>query len=438
MERLKKLPPIGARIIKSSVAVALCMVIYYLRTLSPMSDGLPFYSAISAIWCMQPNYETTKSNAGQRTIGTFIGALFGFLYIVFVRLIGMQESLPSYIFAALMVIPLIYSTVVMDKKQATFFSCSVFLSIALTHSFDEDPTIFVCNRILDTFIGIGVGVLVNNFHIPGKYDKNTIYVCGIDDVLINDDENAYQYNKVELNRLIDSGLKFTISTIHTPAVVASIMKGVKLKYPLIVMDGAAIYDLNKKDYLATEYLPDYACNTCERMIAQRGMNCFVNIMYDETILVFYGDLENTAEKDLYEKSRELPYRNYISNRFRRYDDYELVLYITVLDTEEKIRDLAKALYERFADTIRVTITDSEYEGYFYLRIYSPKATKQNMLKKLKEFTCIKNTITFGSIKGEYDVLIDDGGGNDTVKKIKKIYRNSAYLRHTDRTEKRTK
>ena len=422
MERVKRLPPLGARIVKSAVAVALCMVIYYLRTLSPMSDGLPFYSAISAIWCMQPNYETTKSNAGQRTIGTFIGAVFGFLYIVFVRLAGMQESLPAYLIASLMVIPLIYSTVVMDKKQATFFSCSVFLSIALTHSFDEDPTLFVCNRILDTFIGIGVGVLVNNFHIPGKYDKNTIYVCGIDDVLINDDENVAQYNKVELNRLIDSGLKFTVSTIHTPARVTDLMKGVKLKLPLIVMDGAAIYDLNKKDYMAVEYLPDYACNTCERMIAQRGMNCFVNIMYDETVLIFYGDLENLAEKDHFNRHREAPYRNYIHNRFRRYDDYELVISITVLDTAEKIRGLSEALYARFADTIRVNITESEYDGYLFLTIFSPEATRSKMLTKLKEASGIRDAITIGSVKGECDVLITDGGGNSTVKKIKRIYR----------------
>lgn len=423
MDRLSKLPPVGARIIKSAVAVALCMVIYYCRTFLPIGNGLPFYSAISALWCMQPNYATTKNNAGQRTIGTFIGALFGFVFVVILRLIGLEEPVPAYLLASVVIIPLIYLTVVMNKRDATFFSCSVFLSIALTHSFDDDPSLFVINRILDTFIGIGVGVLVNNIRFPGKCDKNTLYVCGIDDVLINDDESAVQYSAVELNRLIDSGLKFTISTIHTPAKVVSLMKGVKLKYPLIVMDGAAIYDLKKKDYLATEYLPDYACNTCERMIAQRGMNCFVNIMYDETVLVFYGKLENPAEKDLFDKNRESPYRNYISNRFRRYDDYELVLYITVLDTEEKIRGLEKALEERFADTIRVTVTDSEYDGYLYLRIFSPSATKQNMLKKLKEFTCIGNAITFGTVEGEYDVLIDDGGGNDTVKKIKKIYRN---------------
>lgn len=417
-----KLPPIGARIVKSAVAVALCMLIWYLRTLTPVGGGLPFYSAISALWCMQPNHETTRNNAGQRTFGTFVGALFGFVFMVLVRLTGLEAPLLVYILAALMIVPVIYATVVLDKREATFFSCSVFLSIVLTNTFDADPSLAVINRILDTLIGIGVGVLVNLFRLPGRYDRDTLYVCGIDDVLINDDESASQYSVVELNRIIDSGLKFTVSTVHTPAGVSSLMKGVKLKYPMIVMDGAALYDIRRKDYIDVEYLPAYACNTCERMIAQRGLNCFVNIMYDETVLIFYGDLTNAAEKAHFEKHREAPYRNYIHNRFRRYDDYELVISMTVLDTAEKVRGLAEDLYARFADTIRVSITESDYDGYLFLSIFSPEATRQKMLAKLKEVTHVKDTLTIGSVKGECDVLISDGGGNATVKKIKRIYR----------------
>ena len=422
MNSSRKLPPIGARIVKSAVAVALCMLIWYLRTLSPIGDGLPFYSAISALWCMQPNHETTRSNAGQRTIGTFVGALFGFLFMVIIRAAGLDVPVAVYFLAALMIIPVIYSTVVLNKREATFFSCSVFLSIVLTNTFDADPSVAVVNRILDTLIGIGVGVVVNSIRLPGKYDTDTLYVCGIDDVLINDDESASQYSVVELNRLIDSGMKFTVSTVHTPAGVSSLMRGVKLRYPIIVMDGAALYDLRRKDYIAVEYLPAYACNTCERMIAQRGMNCFVNIMYDETVLIFYGDLENPAEKDHFERHREAPYRNYIHNRFRRYDDYELVISITVFDTAEKIRGLSEALYARYADTIRVNITETEYEGYLSLTIFSPEATRSKMLNKLKETIGIRDAITIGSVKGECDVLITDGGGNATVKKIKRIYR----------------
>ena len=73
----KKLPPIGARITKSSAAVALCMVIYYFRTLFPIWNGIPFYSALAALWCLQPYSNSTKNNAGQRSIGTFTGAAYG-------------------------------------------------------------------------------------------------------------------------------------------------------------------------------------------------------------------------------------------------------------------------------------------------------------------------------------------------------------------------
>ena len=402
------------------------MAIYFVRTLLPIGNGLPFYSALSAIWCLQPNYETTRSNAGQRTIGTFIGALFGLIMIVVLRVLDLETPVIAYFIASFMIIPVIYMTVVLNKKEAAFFSCSVFLSIALTHSFDENPYIFVLNRVLDTFIGIGVGVLVNNLHLPGKHDTDTLYVCGIDDVLISDDPTVSRYSTVELNRLIDSGLKFTISTVHTPSKVTSLMKGVKLNLPLIVMDGAAIYDLKQKEYLATEFLPSDVCDEAEKIIADQGMHCFVNVMYDSTVLIFYGELRNDAEKKLYDTYRESPYRNYISERFRRNDETERVLYLTVLDTEEKVRALAAALEEALGAKLRTRITDSEYEGCCYLKVFSPFASKQNMLEKLKEYSGASDVITFGSVKGEYDVYINDGGGNSTVKRIKKIYKGD-YL-----------
>ena len=53
------------------------------------------------------------------------------------------------------------------------------------------------------------------------------------------------------------------------------------------------------------------------------------------------------------------------------------------------------------------------------------AAKKEMIKKLKEYTGADRTVTFGSIKGEYDVYIGDGGGNATVKKLKKLWRSSS-------------
>ena len=63
------LPPIGMRIIKSSIGVLLGFIIYLIRG----RRGAPFYTALSVLWCMQPYPSNARANARQRTIGTMIG-----------------------------------------------------------------------------------------------------------------------------------------------------------------------------------------------------------------------------------------------------------------------------------------------------------------------------------------------------------------------------
>ena len=424
MNRYGKLPPIGARIMKSSVSVALCMLIYHLRTLLPVGNGIPFYSALAALWCLQPYHDTAKKNAGQRSIGTLTGALFGLMFLMILRASDITDTLIVYLLASVVIIPVIYATIVLDKRNAAFFSCVVFLSIALTHSFDDDPYLFVFNRVLDTFIGIGVGLLVNSFRLPVKHDSKTLYVSGIDHVLISDDDPADQYSKVELNRLIESGVKFTVSTVHTPAEVISIMNGVELEYPVIVMDGAAMYDIKEKEYIETKCLPSEICGKAEKIIGESGLHCFVNALYDQTLIIFYGELKSPAEKGLFETHRSSPYRNYVSIKYRHYDNSEQVIYLTVLAQKDKVLRLEKDLAEQLGESIRVTLYPSVYDGYMYLKVYSPSASKQEMLKKLQQHTDAESIVTIGSIKGEYDVYIGDGGGNATIKKLKKLYRHS--------------
>ena len=69
----------------------------------------------------------------------------------------------------------------------TRISAGTGISRSLCSFFGDDPYLFVFNRVLDTFIGIGVGLAVNNFRLPVKHDIRTLCVSGIDDVLISED-----------------------------------------------------------------------------------------------------------------------------------------------------------------------------------------------------------------------------------------------------------
>lgn len=400
------------------------MAVYFMRTLLPVGNGIPFYGALAALWCMQPYSDTTKNNAVQRSVGTLTGAFYGLLFLLLFR--GMELSVPMlvYISASIFIVPVIYTTVVMDKRNASFFSCVVFLSIALTHSFDENPYLFVLNRVVDTFIGIIIGVAVNDFRLPVRTDKATLYVSGLDDVLISQTSN---YSKVELNRLIRSGVKFTISTTRTPAELMSIMKGTDLQLPVIVMDGAALYDVKEKQYLDMTYLSPTVSAEAERIISECGLHCFVNTMLDSTLLIYYGDLHNSAEKELFESHRHSPYRNYVHSEYRRKDANERVLYITVLAEKIDIFLLERKLRQQLGASARISLSDSEYEGFMYLKVFSPLASKENMMIMLKEYADADKVVTFGSIREKYDVYIDDGGGNATVKKLKKICRAHGHF-----------
>ena len=59
-----KFPKIGMRIVKTAIAVFICFVIDMFRTTS-----MPFYSAIAAILCMQPDVKDSWRVAATRTIG---------------------------------------------------------------------------------------------------------------------------------------------------------------------------------------------------------------------------------------------------------------------------------------------------------------------------------------------------------------------------------
>ena len=56
------------------------------------------------------------------------------------------------------IILVLYTTVLIRKKKASYFSCVVFLSIVVNHITDDNPYLFVFNRGLDTMIGIALGM----------------------------------------------------------------------------------------------------------------------------------------------------------------------------------------------------------------------------------------------------------------------------------------
>lgn len=83
------------------------------------------------------------------------------------------------------VVASLYTAVVLNCQDAAYFSSVVFLCITMVHIGDENPYIFVLNRVTETLIGVIVGVAVNAFHLPRRKRKDVLFVTALDDVLIS-------------------------------------------------------------------------------------------------------------------------------------------------------------------------------------------------------------------------------------------------------------
>lgn len=415
------LPGIGMRIIKSAIAVAICLLINIVRG----GKGMVFYSLLAALWCIQMYRSNTIQNALQRTIGTCVGAIYGLIYLLIYRRLNSNEWLEMIMIAGFIII-VIYTTVLLKKKQASYFSCVVFLSIVVNHIGDINPYLFVGNRFLDTMIGIGVGIFVNDFRICVKPDRSTLFISGLDDTLLNKNEMLSPFSKVELNRMIENGLKFTVSTMRTPASLLEPLRDVELKLPVIAMDGAVLYDTRKNLYLKVYVISNDTSQKIMELIQCEKMNWYANVIIDDTLLIYYGNTMDEVNRSMVEKLRVSPLRNYVKRPLPSDED---VVYFMLLDKTEAIEKFYSIIQRCGLDgDLKILKYKShDYPGYSYIKIYNKNAIKENMVKYLKNHTGIDSVVTFGTIPGQYDVVVREDDANEVVKTVRKMYEPFLFL-----------
>lgn len=415
------LPGIGQRIIRSTAAVLLCFLVYVLRGY----QGIPFYSALAVLQCIQPYRENMLQMARKRVTGTFVGAVWGLLLLLLetrtpaAAYLGENELL-CFLLAGFLTGVVIYSTVMLKIQQTAYFSCVVFLSITINHVTDANPYLFVWNRVLDTLIGVGLAILVNQFQLPREKRRDILFVSGVDDTMVEGGGSLSSYSRVELNRLIEQGAQFTVSTNRTPATIRETLPGVRLRLPVIAMDGAVLYNMEENIYECCCTIRPETAAALQEFLRTRDVHGFTNTVTENLLIISYDLLANPAQQDIYDRHRRSPYRNYLCQSGR---PTENVVYFLLMEPKERMAALYRELASMpwFQD-LRVVYKDSTtYQGYAFMKLYSPEATRPRMLARLQDMLETRRAITFGSVEGSCDVVIRNADKNALVREVKKLY-----------------
>lgn len=143
---------VGMRNIKTAIAVSLSVAISRFFNME-----YPFYAAIAAIISMQTTIGESFKVGRNRMLGTILGAMVGVMFYFI--------NPSNVIIMGIGIMVVIYMCNLLGWNKSISIAGIVFCVI-MTNLDGRNPVFYALNRIVDTFIGIIIAVLVNYFIKP--------------------------------------------------------------------------------------------------------------------------------------------------------------------------------------------------------------------------------------------------------------------------------
>ncbi len=375
------LPVIGHRILKTAAAVFICLLIHMLRGY----EGGVSESCITAIICMQPYVQDARKSAIGRLLGTTVGGLWG---LVFLLLVTRLPSLPMHMLViygliAAGVIIAVYSCVVLHISDSAALAAIVFICLVVDYP-QVDPSVEqTLLNISDTIIGVLVGIFVNSFHIPTRKRRDRIFFLKLDHLAADRYSTISPRVLTELNRLYDAGAKICLETLYAPAFLIGQLQLLHINMPVIVLGGAALYDIRENTYQEVQEIPLMDACYLYNLIEKLGYCAMAFTLRGNSMMLFQVGELSRQEEENYRLMRRSPYRNYIDGIFGQED--RILAFRMILEEQEGDR-FGEALKEEPAVTELfqvVRIPRPKYPGeclfYFYRKGVTMEAMEDRVI-----------------------------------------------------------
>ena len=312
------LPPLGQRITKTAVAVFICLVFHMLQGF----HGDVNSSIVAAIICMQPFVEDSKTFALERIFGTILGAFWAFAFLILMQAFPALSAyrLGIYGMMALFVILGIYSTVVIKKSSLAPLVAIVLLGTISAYPEVHSPVQQTLENLADTIVGTVVAVGVNVFHLPRRKHPELLFFIHSKDLVPNRFRQIPSSVHITLDRLYQDGAKICLVSKWAPAIIIAQMGLLNVNAPMIVMDGAALYDIRENKYLDVFPVPrENALRLCTIL---QGFGVGVNLyaINERSMVVCHSGPFNMEERRECDEMKRSPYRHY-ADGMPREEDY---------------------------------------------------------------------------------------------------------------------
>lgn len=223
----------------------------------------------------------------------------------------------------------------------------------------------------------------------------TLYISDLDGTLLTPEAQLSDYTIKSLRILIENQVPFTIATARTSATVMRMFDPIPLKFPLILMNGVAIYDPIGQQYLKTQTLDPRAARNLFSLLEAHQLTGFLfGLDENNHLTTYYENLDSPINAAFY-KERAEQYGKVFAKvpRFGDCIDKKLI-YFSICEQESLLRPF----YEELKKDHRLHIEfykDIYHLGHWYLEVCSFGSSKRTAAEYLKKHLGFDRIIGFG-------------------------------------------
>ena len=223
----------------------------------------------------------------------------------------------------------------------------------------------------------------------------TLYISDLDGTLLTPQITLSEATKTALRELTAQGLWFGVATARTWEVCRHILREVlPLPAPLVLLNGALVYDSQAGRYLKAALLPPEDVAALLRLVKAQGQTGFLYSFQQEHIIPYHEPITRPTLA-AFKQARLDRYLRFVET-----DDLcaqatkENILYFTTQDTRERLLPLYEAV--RAVPTLDCAMYADDYiPGNWYLECFSCQASKGNAVRYLRKTLAPREIVAFG-------------------------------------------